>query len=265
MYIFRIFRSRRLIAAAVAATAAISGLATVEAAPASAACAAASSQYIAGDLVGQDHHDINAQVSFDVKDRYGNTIGLDGCRTSGYTKTIWMNMNLGPAGAVHTSRTQYAWRIDRLPANAVSSWIEVWTRTNTPKPCPTCDGPVNTSVYGFVNRRAVPLNRMYLLKAPLHCGIGGGTSGSIQGRLIDGAGRPVKFDRIYAWSEATPDGSVSMQGWGTGVQSTTGYYKIDNLASGQRYVVWATYHGVTQKRGHIMVAPCGQVPLAFRG
>jgi hypothetical protein len=255
----------RLAATAVSVTAAIAGLTLVHAAPAAAACAAPSSKWVGGNLIGQDRRDINAQVSFDIKDRNGYTIGLDGCRTSGYSKTIWMNMNLGAGGAVHSSRSTYRWMLRNLPANAVSTWIEVWTRTNTPKSCAACDGPVNTSVYGFVNRRAVPLSRWYYLTAPLNCGVRGGTAGNIQGRLVDAANRPVRFDSIYAWSELQPDGSLPMQGWGVGKQTTTGYYKIENLAPGQRYVLWAKYHGHTVKRFHIPVAACRAVPLALRG
>jgi hypothetical protein len=47
------------------------------------------------------------------------------------------------------------------------------------------------------------------------------------------------------------------------MQGRTGYYKIDNLASGQTYVVRATYHGKTQERRHVAVGSCKNVPLRF--
>lgn len=255
-------RRHRLGAAIVTVSLVFVGLSAIQVAPAQASCASPSRNFIYGTLTGQDHRDINAQIGLNVVDRSGHTIGLNGCRVAGYTKSIWMNMSVSGQGAVHSSSTTGQWRLNRLPANAVSAWIEVYTRTNTPKPCPSCDGPLDTHRYGFVNRRAVPLNRKYVLTAPLNCGLGG-TSGSIQGRLMDGLGRPVKYDRIYAWSELTPDGSKLLQGWGQGVQ-TKGYYKINNLASGQSYVVWATYKGVRTVRRHIPIRACKTVPLAFR-
>jgi hypothetical protein len=233
--------------------------------PASAAvCSPRTANFIGGTISGQDGRDINAQVSLDVVDRTGAHLDLNGCRTSGYTKTIWMNMNVSGNGVVHTAATRNTWRLDGLPANASSVWIEVWTRTNTPKPCPTCDGPLDTHRYGFVNRRAVKLNTGNVrLLAPLHCKLGGQT-GNIQGTLTNKAGKPVKFDSIYAWSMLTPDGSKPLQGWGAAVQST-GYYVIDTLASGQTYAVWASYRGVTFKRLNVPVKPCGNTPLRFAG
>jgi hypothetical protein len=212
--------------------------------------------------MGQDHRHLNVQISFDVKDRYGHTIDMNGCRTGAYSKTIWMNMNVSGDGASPNSLTPYKWRLSSLPANAVSSWIEVYTRTNTGKLCPTCDGVIDTHRYGFINRRSVPLNHSYTLIAPLQCRVSGGSSGAIQGRLTAG-GRPVRFDRLYAWSELTPDGSKPMQGWAIGLQPTAGYYKFNNLASGQSYVVRATYRGTTVVRKHIAVGACKAVPLSL--
>lgn len=251
----------RLVASIVALCASAAGLAVIQAAPASAACAAGSSHYLKGTLAGQDHRDINAQISLDIKDRYNNTIDLNGCKTSAYSKTIWMNMKVSGSGVVHSARTTNTWQVSNLPANAVSAWIEVYTRTSLGAKCPTCDGAINTIKYGFINRRAVPLNHSYTLTAPMSCPYGG-SSGTIQGAVTAG-GRAIKLDRIYAWSELTPDGSKPLQGWGQGMQGRTGYYKIDNLASGQTYVVRATYHGKTQERRHVAVGSCKNVPLRF--
>lgn len=263
------FRNKPRLAAALAAFAvaltSVTALAFSQAAPAAAACASKSTKSVSGTLVGQDHRHLNAQISFDVKDRYGNTIDMNGCKTSAYTKTIWMNTNVSGDGAPQTSNTAYKWKLSGLPSNAVSTWIEVYTRTNTGKHCPTCDGDIDTHRYGWVNRRAVALNHSYALVAPLNCGIAGGTGGSIQGSLKSSSGKAVKFDRIYAWSELTPDGSKKLQGWGIGIQSTTGKYKISNLAAGQSYVVRATYKGHLQVRKHVMVGSCKNVPLNFKG
>lgn len=253
--------SSRLTTSVLACATVLLGVTVVTAAPASAACAARTSNRTWGTVSGQDHRDINAQVSFDIVDRYDHEIGLDGCRVSGYSKTIWMNMNLSGEGAAHTVHTANKWEIDNLPANAVSVWIEVYTRTNTGRTCGTCDGVIDTHRYGWINRRAVHLNHGVTLVAPLNCGLGG-TSGSIQGALWSG-GKKVRFDRIYAWSELTPDGSKPLQGWGQGLQPDVGYYKIPNLASGQSYVLQATYHGVTKVFKHIPIHDCKTVPLAM--
>jgi hypothetical protein len=245
-----------------ALTTSVLGVAVFQAAPASAACSPVSNKFIGGTLTGQDHRDINGQIGLELKDVHGYTIGMNGCRMSGYSKVVWMNMNTSGDGAVHSTRTTNVWRVNGLPNNAVNAWIEVYTRTNTGKGCPTCDGVLDTHRYGWINRRAVHLLTSYNLIAPLNCGLGG-NSGNIQGYLKHNGAR-VAFDRIYAWSELTPDGSKPLQGWGQGMQAN-GYYKINNLASGQTYVVQATYHGVTQIRQHIMVNPCKAVPLSFNG
>jgi hypothetical protein len=259
---------RWTLAAACAALVAVPLLVSVAtSAPAGATtrCAPTSSRYIGGTLAGQDGRDINAQIGLSAVDKYGKSINRYGCHGSGYTVSIWMNKGVSGNGVVHTPATTHSWRYS-LPANAVAVWIEVWTRTNTPRSCATCDGPVDTHRYGFVNRRAVHVNTGNVrLIAPLHCGLGRVGTGTIQGTLRDKHGNKVTFSRIYAWSMLSPDGSKPLQGWGQGRQATTGYYKIDALASGQDYVVWATYGGVTHKRYHVKVGDCKNVPLAFLG
>ena len=261
-------RSRFVVSAVVVTLAAALGAVAVLAGAgraSAAVCSPRSSKYVSGTLFGQDHLRINAQISLNVVDSAGRDIDMNGCLTGTYTKIIWMNTNISGSGAPPTTRgTTQNWSLTGLPANAAAAWIEVYTRTDTGKPCPTCDGSIDTHKYGWVNRRAVALNHSYALTAPLVCGVHGGTAGTIQGALLHN-GQPVRFDRIYAWSELTPDGSKPLQGWGQGVQSRTGYYVIPALASGQYYAVWATYHGVTQKRTRVMVNACQNVPLRFAG
>jgi hypothetical protein len=259
-------RRTRYTAAALAVVLAAVGLTAATAPAASAAvCAKPSTKFIEGTLLGQDRRHINAQISLNVVDAAGRGIDMNGCVTGAYTKTIWMNMNISGNGAPATTHgTTANWKLTGLPSNAVAAWIEVYTRTNTGKTCATCDGAVDTHRYGWVNRRAVKLNHSYALTAPLACGLSGGTAGTVQGSLTH-AGKPVKFDRIYAWSELTPDGSKPLQGWGEGMQSRTGYYVIPTLASSQSYVVQATYKGKLQRRTHVTVKPCQNVPLRFIG
>lgn len=255
---------KKWIAAAVAsATVVTLASATSSTTTASAAtCAPASSKYIGGSIAGQDGRAINAQISLDVVDSKGRRIGMNGCLAKGYTRTLWVNTNVSGDGSTATTGVTRRWRLNNLPSNAVAVWIEVWTRTNQPKPCPTCDGPVDTHRYGFVNRRAVKVNNGSVrLLAPLHCAQGG-SSGSIQGYTKLKNGTKVTLSRLYAWSMLTPDGSKPLQGWGAGKWSS-GFYRVDNLASGQTYVVWATYNGVTQKRLNVPVRSCRSTPLSF--
>ena len=226
-------------------------------------CAARSANFIGGTISGQDGRAINAQISLNGVDAAGHSIDANGCRTGGYTANLWVNMNVSGDGSTATTGVTRSWMYRGLPSNVVAVWIEVWIRTNTPKPCPTCDGPLDVHRYGFINRRAVKVNSTLHLLAPLHCGLGG-TTGNIQGALRDAAGHPVVFDSIYAWSMLSPDGSKPLQGWGVATQRL-GYYVIDTLASGQSYTVWATYHGVTQKRYYIPVKSCTSLPLPFTG
>ena len=225
---------------------------------ASAACSARTTHSISGLVAGQDHRDINAQISFDVVDRAGHQLGPDGCAHSGYYKTIFVNPTLSSQGwardAVHPNR----WTLGTLPANASGVWIELWTRTNTgPKACPTCAGKLDTTRYGFVNRRNIPIgSRNVRLIAPLNCRVDGGTSGAVQGWIRNRAGMAVHATSIHAWSELTPDGSKPLQGWGQGVESVNGSYKIDNLASGQNYAVWISAGGRTYKWVHLPVHAC---------
>lgn len=231
-------------------------------------CSPISTKQYSGTIQGEDGRDINAQISFDLKDSSGRGINMNGCVAGGYAKTLWINMNVSGNGVVHSSATVNTWRLTGLPANAATVWIEVWTRTNTPKPCPTCDGPVDTHRYGFINRRAIPVNRTGIkLIAPLHCGLSNGavrgSSANIQGKTLDKYGKPVVYDRIYAWSMLNPDGSMKLQGWGQAKQNS-GYYVVDNLAPGQPYAVWATYHGVTMKRLFVNTYSCKATPLSFK-
>ncbi|HVA59609.1 MAG TPA: hypothetical protein VNG13_03605 [Mycobacteriales bacterium] len=242
------------------------GPAVVSLAPAAHAsgCAGSSGKRLSGILAGQDGRDINAQVGFDIVDRYNHKIGLNGCATSAYGIDLWFNKGISGQGVPNPPGKSQSWITPPLPSNAAAVWIEVWTRTNQPKNCATCDGPIDTSRYGFVNRRAIkPGTSNIRLLAPLKCGVSGGTAGTVQGKLYDFSGHPTSSGwTIYAWSQLTPDGSKPLQGWGV-AQMYGDAYMISTLASGQPYVLWATYHGVTQKHT-FTVKSCQNVPGSMR-
>jgi hypothetical protein len=240
---------------------------TAVAAPvlASAACAAPTTHSISGIVMGQDHRDINAQISFDVVDRLGHDLAPGGCVRAGYYKTIMENPTLSSRGHARNAMHPNTWTLSGLPSNATGVWIELWTRTNTgPKACPKCAGSLDTSRYGFVNRRNVKIgSKNVRLVAPLNCGLSGGTSGSLQGYIRTAGGTAVRASAIHAWSELTPDGSMPMQGWGQGVESHYGFYKIDNLAAGQKYALWISVGGKTYKRVHVAVRACSATPVSI--
>jgi len=259
-------RTHRLVGAALTVLLLASGLAVsvAMAGPADAAtgCAAATGRSISGTILGQDKRYLNVQLSFDVVDRYGHHIGPNGCTISGYYHTGYLNQTTSSQGGTSGKST---WSLTNLPANATGVWIETWTRGTTgAKRCPLCTGEIDTSRYGFNNRRNIPVGTTGVrLIAPLNCGVAGGTAGNIQGWIRSSSGKPVMASSIHAWSEATPDGSVVSQGWGQGVQIANGHYKVSNLAAGQRYALWITVNGKTYKRVHLAVANCKAVPVSI--
>lgn len=243
---------RRLLAFVIAVAAAVPGLAAVSAPAAHATtCAGSSGKYVSGTMGGQDHRYINVQISFAVVDRYGHEIGMNGCRISGYAKTIVLNPNLTYAGA-YTGQNR--WSLGPLPGNAYLVYVETYPRTNYPKPCPTCDGPVDIARYGMTYRRALPVGSYVHLIAPVRCGLGG-TTGTIAGSLY-----PAGFTRIMTWSVAS-NPALPIEGWGEG-SIASGKYSLQALASGQPYVVWATYNGVTYKK-EVTVYSCKTTVLNF--
>lgn len=242
---------RRLLAIVVALAAAVPGLVSVAPAAHATTCAGSSGKYVSGSYGSQDHRYLNVQIGLTVVDRYGHTINLAGCRTSGYTKSIFLNTSLSYLGAY---RGVGGWSIGPLPTNAVSVWVETYPRTNTPKPCATCDGPVDLARYGMTYRRAIPVGSYVHLLAPLLCGLGGST-GAITGSLY-----PAGFTRVMAWSAAS-NPALPIEGWGEG-GIASGHFQIPALASGQPYVVWATYNGVTYKK-EVNVYACRTSVLNF--
>lgn len=228
-------------------------------------CATPGAKWTGGTIQGQDGDFINAQIGVQAVDAYGRTLSLGGCVTSGYTENVWENMDVSGQGTTVSTSHSKAWHV-ALPSNAVSVWIEVYTRTNTPKSCASCDGPDDTSKYGFVNRRAMPLDQSIPLTAPLHCGVssGGvtGSSGQVVGRFTNAAGDFVS-GAAKVWSQAPQSPLPQLEGWGESTEPSVGSYVVDTLAANQRYAVWGTIGSSTTKVNGVWVPACGQAAVNF--
>lgn len=268
---------RRTVGAAVLFAFAFAGAALTSVPSASAACAVRTSRGLSGTVTGVDNRDVNVSIGFDVVDANGRTINVsDGCpKSAGYSAPQQeKNHYVSGAGAPQGSRmvdkygvyrgvTSRNWSLLNLPSNASSVWIEVYSRGYHGSDCTTCFGPKDISKYGYVMRRQVRVGSTGVkLRLPMSCGYVGGSNGRIIGYVKDSAGAKVTPDRALAWSIA-PDSNTSPMGWGS-ASLGLGTYSLDALAAGQKYTVWLTYHGVTQKRTGVAVNACKVTPLNFR-
>lgn len=244
---------------------------------ASAACATRTTRSISGVVYGADLRDVNVSIGFDVQSTTGTMINVsDGClKTSGYSAPQQeKNHYVSGEGAPRSSRmydvngtyrglTTHTWSLTGLPSNAASVWIEVYSRGYVGSPCTQCFGLKDVHKYGYLMRRQVKVGSTgVLLRLPMTCAYSGGNAGAVFGYVKDASGHSVQPDRAMAWSTA-PDSNTTIMGWGSGTLAT-GSYRIVSLASNQKYSVWVTYKGVTQKRTGIAVTPCHTTPLSFK-
>ena len=278
--------ARTPVALTAIAAALLAGLA-LPAAPASAACATDSHRSISGIIAGQDGRDVNVSIGFDVVDARHNAINAAtgfsdyGCAKNGnhggysVPQKEYNHFVSGQGTAPGTrmkdgNLTTHTWTLGDLPSNAAGVWIEVYSRGYTGSPCRYSHGNYcfnngDVSRYGFANRHYVPVNsRNVPLRLPLTCAAKG-TTGVITGRTMDASGRATTYRSVFAWTELSYNQQPSLQGWGSAVIHN-GSYTIPALASGQKYVVWAsTASGATLKRLDIVVKSCGATPLSFKG
>ncbi|MEX2291847.1 MAG: hypothetical protein WD794_16165 [Mycobacteriales bacterium] len=270
---------------AVVAAALVAGVAPVVAsAPAQAACATNTGKSISGTVFGQDGRDVNVSIGFDLVDRNGKALNADpksagyGCaKTGGYSvPQSYLNHFVGPEGAPQNSvmkdgnRTTRAWRLGNIPSNAVGAYIEVYSRGYKGSPCKDANGnycfnPPTVTKYGYANKHLVPIGTQNLpIRLAMTCAYQG-TTGNIQGKIFDAAGRPVKVRNVFAWTETKWNAWPFYQGWGSASFPRDGYYVINSLASKQRYTIWlTTADGRTIKRTGVPVSDCKATPLSFR-
>jgi hypothetical protein len=251
---------------------------TVATAPgAAAACATRTTRSISGYVAGLDNRDVNVSIGFDVVDASGRGINVsDGCtKTSGYSapqqeKNHYVSGEGAPraskmydAQGVYRGVTTRNWSLGSLPSNAAGVWIEVYSRGYQGSACTSCFGPKDVHKYGYVMRRMVKVGSTGVaLRLPMTCAYSGGSTGKVYGRVFNAAGASLTPTRAMAWSIA-PDNNTVPMGWGSGSLGK-GAYEVSSLASGQKYVVWVTYNGVTQKRTGIAVNACKVTPLNFK-
>lgn len=277
-------RTRVLLTAIVSAVALVP-LVAVATPPASAACATKTTRSISGVVYGIDNLDVNVSIGFDVQASNGVVVDATpgvstyGCKkTGGYSvKQQEKNRYLNAEGAVHGTKmydykgtymgtTVRTWSLGNLPSNATSVWIEVYSRRYRNSACADangtpCMGPSDTHKYGYVMRRQVKVGSTgVVLKLPKNCNYGG-TNGSITGSVKNKSGVALTPTRANAWSMA-PDSNSTPIGWGSGALSS-GRYTIRSLAPNQKYAVWVSYGGVTQKRTYVPVSSCKATPLNF--
>src|SRR5690606_6700256 len=95
------------------------------------------------------------------------------------------------------------------------------------------------------------------VRLPLRCNAGGST-GTISGRFVIN-GQPVTPELVWAWNQ-DPDTSSKIMGWGM-AELRKGTFRVENLASGQNYVVWARHGGRTRVVNGVHVNPCRDTRL----
>ena len=224
--------------------------------PARAACTT-TTKTLTGRIGGEDGRFVDAQLGFDIKDKYGNH--LDGHPGSasygcggyhGYGISIRVNRSL-PATGSTTSGTK-DWSVT-LPGNTATVHIEVYPRAAN-------DGPVDETRYGHVYRRSVPVpyGQAVNMRMPLVCAAGGSVGG-INGWVTKG-GVKTKADFVGAWSLAKDNNSFSpIMGWNVGTSYTNGYYLIPNLKTGQLYTVQVFKDGALKQKYNIAIQACTNV------
>ena len=248
--------------------------------PAAGAACASPSGAVGGTVEGEDGRFVSAQVSIEIFTSGGQKIGMDGCSMGGgYAATDLVNEKSScclilPASGSETSpyhdgtrnwNLEKTWRINGLPANAHTVWIETYTKKVGGQP------NSDTSRYGHSIRRPVPVGDLSIdIVQPLRCGISNhgvtGSTGAISGSVYDN-GRRVTASRVSAFATGADDGDggghLSFNVTGT---HPSGGYKIDALAPGT-YSIFVTASGITRRVDGIRVSDCGTTTqsVAVRG
>jgi hypothetical protein len=216
-----------------------------------AACAAAS-RSLGGTIEGEDGRFLSTVVGVELFNSSRQPIGMDGCPAPGgqYGAVAKTNMQGGgdccsrlDGNGAPASATGYtkSWRIDGIPDNAASAWIETYPHSYHAQPG---DGShVSYVRYGGAMRRYTPLATDLRLRLPLACGVTEngvtGNNGSLAGRITRN-GSPVEVKSIIAWSRA-PDGADTIMSFVLAEpQPAGGAFRVPQLEPGQAYTVLVT-------------------------
>ena len=196
---------------------------------------------------------MNVMIGFDVVDSSGRKIDMYGCpQGAPYSYMMRVNPWLPASGSTTLTGNHYTWSLKNLPANAASSYIEVYPNNQYLQ--------TDKSRYGMSMRTRVPVGSTWVsLRMPLICSQGGHTGG-IQGYVTKG-GVKVTPSYAIAWSQAA-DSNAYIMGMGIGTLSN-GFYKIDALAYNQKYVMRVMYNGVTVQRTLVPVYACKYTPVSI--
>ena len=222
--------------------------------PAASAACVGSSRTMNGTTQGADRRYVGSMLGFDAIDKYGRKIDARpgsssyGCVLSGaYSTTVRVNFDLTYAGSTTTGT--YKWSVT-LPTNVTHTYIEAYA-----------SGERYTGTdqrrYGNSMRRKIPVPypATIHIALPLVCAAGG-TTGAINGYTTL-KGVRAKADRVAAWSMGTENNANNpILGWNVGKSADNGYYKIDNLQSGQTYTVRISKNGVTKQFYNVRVDKC---------
>lgn len=222
--------------------------------PAAGAACVGTSRTMNGTIQGADGRAVGSMLGFDVLDRYGRRIDARpgsstyGCvYGGGYSTTVRVNFDL-PATGSTTTGTKW-WKVT-VPTNATHTYIEAYASG------PRYAGTDQTR-YGNSMRRKIPVPypATIHMALPVVCAAGG-TTGAINGYTTY-KGVRAKADRVAAWSMGTENnGNNPILGWNVGASADNGYYKINNLQSGQTYTVRISKNGVTKQFYNVRVDKC---------
>lgn len=173
------------------------------------------------------------QLSVQLLDANGDSIGLDGCPLSGgYATVISLNDDLDGLGTNSATGNTKSWSVSGLPANAATANIEVY---------PKSPSGTDTTRYGRSLRRSVPIPATSVdVVLPLNCGFSdngvSGKNGSIAG-FISKDGHGVDAHRVSAFS-LSADTEAYPLGFGIDSEIIDGVFSIDSLAPDQPYIVF---------------------------
>jgi hypothetical protein len=222
--------------------------------PAAHAACVGTSRTMNGTIQGADRRYVGTMLGFDAIDSAGRKIDARpgsstyGCVFGGaYSTTVRVNFDLPATGSTTTGT--YLWKVT-LPTNVTHTYIEAYASG------PRYEG-TNQTRYGNSMRRKIPVPypATIHIALPLVCAAGG-TTGAINGYTTL-RGVRAKADRVAAWSMGTDNnGNNPILGWNVGASADNGYYKIDNLQSGQTYTVRISKNGVTKQFYNVRVDKC---------
>lgn len=224
---------------------------------ASAGCASGSSS-IHGTIAGQDNRYVNAMLGFDILDRAGHRLGLDGCvlTTGLYGATLHVNYQVSAYGsATNPGGLTKNWQ-QKIPNNAYRVYIEVYPKHASSQPQ---FGVTDESHYSMAMRPrlVVPTSTSLTIKLPVLCHQWMGATGGIEGYTVTHYGVVAQASHVFGFSMA-PDNNAAnpILGMNPARTATNGAYYISNLSPNQQYTIVATLGGITKQVYQVYVKPC---------